>query len=207
MKKVVLTAVLTAAMIVPAFGASSNIVQSISAMQGTRAAFVQKFTPRGFHKEQVEKGVVVFGESPRMRWTYLGADQKLQKVFVFDGKTSWFFVPEDRQVTVNTLTEQQKSDLPFLLLGDANALNKSYNVKESRRGDILTSQLSSRIPSTTIREITVTSSLKDRLVRTLSYVDRQGNRTTFEFSGFGKAAPAAMDFTFTPPAGVEIVRN
>ncbi|MEO8216553.1 MAG: outer membrane lipoprotein chaperone LolA [Acidobacteriota bacterium] len=204
--KTIFAVAVSLALAAPAFPAA-NVEQSIAAMQGTQASFVQKFVPRGFHKEQIEKGVVVFGASPKMRWTYLGPDQKLQKLFVFDGKTSWFFVPEDRQVTVNTLDEAQKRDLPFLLLADSDTLTRSYNVKESRKGDILTSQLASRVPTATFREITVTTSLKDRRVRTLSYTDRQGNRTTFEFGAFGKAAPGAMDFSFSPPPGVEVVKN
>ena len=37
------------------------------------------------------------------------------------------------------------------------------------------------------------------------YTDREGNRTSFDFSGYHKRAATADLFTFTAPAGVQVV--
>jgi outer membrane lipoprotein carrier protein len=147
---------------------------------------------------------VIFGASPKMRWAYAKPEAK---TFVFDGATSWFYVPSDRQVSVNRLSEKDRQGLPFLLLADASALSKNYVVKESRRGDVVTTNLTSRDPASMIRQITVTTSARARTVSKLEYSDRQGNKTEFTFSGYQKVASSPEQFTFVAPAGVQVVRN
>jgi outer membrane lipoprotein carrier protein len=183
--------------------AQSGISRAIAAMSGQQATFVQKFTPRGFKNEQVESGVVIFGPSPKMRWTYSKPEQK---VFVFDGTTSWFYVPSDRQVTVNQLTDEERRALPFLLLADGRAVDGSYTVKESSRGGSTTTRLTARETGAMVREIVVTTS-RDNRVTSLQYTDRQGNRTVFEFSNFARAPASEAQFTFQAPAGVQVLRQ
>ena len=86
---------------------------------------------KGFKNTQVESGSVVFGTLPAMRWSYSKPEQK---VFVFDGSNSWFYVPADKQVTVARIDDAKKHELPFLLLGDAAARGKFFSVKEQKRG-------------------------------------------------------------------------
>lgn len=182
----------------------TTVSKAITAMSGTQADFVQKFTPRGFKNAQTESGSVIFGPSPRMRWTYSKPENK---TFVFDGTTSWFYVPSDRQVTVNQLTEKQRAELPFLLLADSRALAANYNVRENRKGESTITSLTSKDSGSMIRQITVTTSVRDHMVRSLEYSDRQGNRTVFTFSGFRRIASNPAQFTFVAPTGVQVVRN
>ncbi len=205
--KTKLSAVVAALVIsAPLLGAPATLTvsQAIEAMSGTRANFVQRFTPRGFKNAQVESGTVIFGASPKMRWAYAKPEAK---TFVFDGATSWFYVPSDRQVSVNKLSEKDRQGLPFLLLSDAQAVAKNYVVKESRRGDVVTTNLTSRDPASMIRQITVTTSARARTVSKLEYSDRQGNKTEFTFSGYQKVPSSPEQFTFVAPAGVQVVRN
>ena len=206
MKKI-LTALLFTGLLTTGVASAQNgtaVARAIGAMSGTQADFVQKFTPRGFKNAQVESGAVVFGPSPQMRWTYAKPEKK---TFVFNGTTSWFYVPSDRQVTVNQLTEKDRAELPFLLLADSRSLAANYNVKESRKGDTVTTSLTSKSSGSMIRQISVTTSARDHMVRSLEYADRQGNRTVFQFSGFRKVASDPAQFTFVAPAGVQVVRN
>ena len=80
-------------------------------------------------------------------------------------------------------------------------------MKESRKGDTVTTSLTSKSSGSMIRQISVTTSARDHMVRSLEYADRQGNRTVFQFSGFRKAATDPAQFTFVAPAGVQVVRN
>src|SRR5438552_8407508 len=95
--------------------ATAEIDRAAAAMAGTQAQFTQRFTPKGFKNSQVESGSVIFGTLPMMRWSYARPEEK---IFVFNGETSWFYVPADRQVTVSNLDEQKRSELPFLVIGD-----------------------------------------------------------------------------------------
>ncbi len=177
---------------------ASEIDKAAAAMAGTEASFTQRFTPKGFTRSQVENGTVVFGPLPMMRWTYAKPEEK---VFVFDGTNSWFYVAADKQVTVAQIDDRRRSELPFLLIGDAAARTRLFDVKES--GNRITLQPKSA--SGAIRSVALTIAPATHLIQQLEYSDREGNRTVFEFSGFQRRATPADLFRFTAPAGVQIV--
>ena len=173
------------------------------AVKGTEASFTHSFTPRGFKKAQVESGTVTFGALPMMRWSYSAPEQKL---FVFDGTRSWFYVPGEKQVTVADLDEQKRQELPFLFLGDAAGREKHFSVKEQRRGKIVVTTLQPKAKAAAIKSVTVTSNAATNVIESVSYVDREGNSTAFAFSGYHPARTTADTFRFAPPAGVQVVR-
>ena len=175
--------------------------RSADAMAGMEASFTHSFTARGFRNTQVEKGSVVFGTLPAMRWTYTSPEQKL---FVFDGSSSWFYVPADKQVTVGRVTEERKRELPFLLLGDPAARDRHFAVKEQKRGNTIVTTLQPRNPNATVKNVSVTIAPSAHLIQRIEYTDRDGNRTAFDFSGYHRRAAAAGTFTFAPPAGVQV---
>ena len=179
------------------------IDRAATAVKGTEASFTHSFTPRGFKKAQVESGTVTFGSLPMMRWSYKAPEQKL---FVFDGARSWFYVPSEKQVMVADLDEQRRQELPFLFLGDPAGRAKHFTVKEQRRGKIVVTTLQPRSKAAVIKSVTVTSNAATNVIESVSYVDREGNSTAFAFSGYHPARTTAETFRFAPPAGVQVVR-
>ncbi len=177
--------------------------RAAAAMSGMEASFTHRFTAKGFKNTQVESGSVVFGTLPAMRWSYSKPEQKL---FVFDGANSWFYVPADKQVTVARIDDAKKHELPFLLLGDATARGRFFNVKEQKRGNTVVTTLSSRNPSALVKNVTVTIIPSTHLIQRIEYADRAGNRTSFDFSGYHRRAASADTFKFAPPAGVQVIR-
>jgi len=180
----------------------SEIDRAAAAMAGTEASFTQRFTPKGFTKSQVESGSVIFGSLPMMRWTYAKPEEK---VFVFDGTNSWFYVAADKQVTVAAIDDRRRSELPFLLIGDPAARQRLFVVSESNRGGSVVVSLQPRTASGAIRSVTLTIAPNTHLIQQLEYSDREGNRTLFDFSGYQRHAVSADLFHFTPPAGVQVV--
>lgn len=181
-----------------AFAAPSELDRAASALPGNEASFTQSFTPKGFKNPQVESGTVVFGTLPMMRFAYTRPDEK---VFVFDGQKSWFYVPAERQVTVARIDEAKKRELPFLLIGDPAARDRAFVVRE--KSGVVT--LQPRDKGAMIRLATLTADPATHLIRSIEYTDREGNRTRFEFSGYHRAAAGPATFQFTPPAGVQVV--
>jgi outer membrane lipoprotein carrier protein len=177
--------------------------RAATAMSGMEASFTHRFTAKGFKTSQVESGSVVFGTLPAMRWSYSKPEQKL---FVFDGSNSWFYVPGDKQVTVARIDDSKKRELPFLLLGDAAARSRYFNVKEQKRGNTVVTTLQSRNPSAMVKSVTVTIAPSTHLIQRIEYADREGNRTSFDFSGYHRRAASADTFKFAPPAGVQVIR-
>jgi chaperone LolA len=179
-------------------------LQTVSAnLSAHSASFTQTFTASGFHSSQKEQGAVVFGSLPRMRWEYVGPEQKL---FVFDGTTSWFFIPSEKQVTVHSVSPEERASLPFVLLSDRPRLTETYTVSVRRSGIGKTILLKARRPDALIPVITLTVGRDQRLAR-LDYTDRSGNRTVFDFSAWKISDAAPESFMFDPPEGVQVVRN
>lgn len=203
MKRIIALAVFLAA--TGGFAATGDAIrQSLRSLDGTEAQFTQKFTPKGFRQAQVEAGSVLFGTAPRMRWSYRSPEEK---VFVFNGSTSWFYVPGEKQVTVNHLSNEERAALPFFVLADARAANKDYAVSERSTRDGFVTTFKGKTPRVAVPEIVVTTGAADHLLKKIEYADRQGNRTVFEFTGFKKAPTQASSFDFTAPAGVQIIEN
>jgi outer membrane lipoprotein carrier protein len=185
-----------------AFAAPLEIDRAAAAMAGQEASFTHRFTPRGFKTSQTESGTVTFGPPPQMRWSYTKPEQKL---FVFDGTKSWFYVPADKQVTVGTITDQRKRELPFLLLGDPAARDKHFVVKEKKSGGAIVTTFQPRDAKALMKSVAVTVNPKTHLIQRIEYADRDGNRTSFDFSGYHPQRATAETFRFTPPAGVQTI--
>lgn len=182
-----------------AAGEAAGVTALLRGCEGSSARFVQRFLPKGFKKEKVEKGSVVFGTLPAMRWAYAEPEAK---EFVFDGTTSWLWVPADRQVTVHELTQDERAALPFFALSEPSRIEKQFTMTRSGR----TTTLKARDRGAMLAEISVEASADGRLAK-LRYVDSQGNATTFEFTGFVPSPAGSETFTFVPPPGADVVRN
>lgn len=183
--------------------AAAELDLAAAAMSGMEASFTHRFTAKGFKNSQVEHGTVAFGPLPRMKWSYTSPERKL---FVFDGTTSWFYVPGDRQVTTGRVTDARKREIPFLLIGDPAARQKHFEVREVKRGRSVVTTLKPRDGASIVRSVDVTTSASTHRIERIEYVDRDGNRTSFELSGYKARTLAADAFRFTPPAGVEVIR-
>lgn len=177
--------------------------RAATAMSGMEASFTHRFTAKGFKNSQVESGTVVFGSLPAMRWSYSKPEQKL---FVFDGTSSWFYVPADKQVTLGRVTDARKRELPFLLLGDPAARDKHFIVKQQNRGGNVVTTLQPRDRNALMKNVVVTIAPSTHLIQRIEYTDRDGNRTSFDFSGYHRRAVTPDTFKFAPPAGVQVVR-
>jgi outer membrane lipoprotein carrier protein len=198
---ITLAAVVVAALQLQA--APTALDNAAKAMSGMEASFTHRFTAKGFKTSQVENGSVVFGELPRMRWSYTSPEKKL---FVFDGATSWFYVPADKQVTQGRITDARKRELPFLLLGDPAARDRAFIVKQQNRGKSVITTLQPRDKNAIVRTVTVTIAPSTNLIQRIEYTDRDGNQTSFDFSGYHKRAASADTFKFAPPAGVQVIQ-
>lgn len=187
----------------PALGAPIELDRAAAAMSGMEASFTHRFTAKGFKTSQVENGSVVFGQLPKMRWSYNSPEKK---IFVFDGTSSWFYVPADRQVTLGRVSDARKRELPFLLLGDPAARNKYFVLKQQNRNGKVVTTLNPRDSKAVVRAVSVTINPSTHLISRIEYTDREGNRTSFDFSGYHRRAASAETFRFDPPAGVQVVR-
>ena len=183
---------------------ASELDRAVAALPGSQAQFSQRFTPRGFKTSQTESGNVIFGTLPLMRWSYTRPEEKL---FVFDGTRSWFYVPAEKQATVTALDESKRSALPFLVLGDPAGRERNFLIKESRRGRSVITTLQPRASGATIRNIAVSTDSATHQLQRVEYTDRDGNQTAFDFAAFQRVNAPAETFRFSAPAGVHVVQQ
>lgn len=204
MTRSLVTAVCLSVALASSARAASEVENALRTSAGMQADFVHRFTAHGFKTQQVERGSVSFGAAPRMRWEYSKPERK---TFVFDGSTSWLYSPAERQVTVTRLGEKQKREIPFVILSDPAQLQRFFTIRERQKGGLTISEFKPRDRYAAVREITATIDRAKHQIKSLSYLDRQGNRTVFEFSNYRKAPPSALAFRFTPPPGVDVIES
>ncbi len=77
-----------------------------------QAVFLERFS-EGQKQSRVESGTVYFRRPGQMRWEY---DSPETKLFLVDGKTTWFYVPYDHTVTKSPVKESSDWRTPFSLL-------------------------------------------------------------------------------------------
>jgi outer membrane lipoprotein-sorting protein len=170
------------------------------------ASFVQIYTPSGFATARRESGTVSIQAPQRVRFDYLAPEKK---TFTYDAGEGRFFSPEDKQLTVRRLSEDEKARLPVVFLNRPEDLGRQYeiSVDPGEAGGPTRLLLTPRIARPDLAWLRLAIE-RDGGVRELSYQDAAGNKTEFRFERWqrGNARPAA-DFRITGPPGTRIVEN
>jgi outer membrane lipoprotein carrier protein len=167
------------------------------------SSFVQTYTPAGFAGARRESGTVWIQAPQRLRFDYTSPEKK---TFTYDSGEGRFYSPEDRQLTVKTLSPEERARLPIVFLTDPEELSREYAVAAESAGagaDRLLLTPRAARPELAWLRLTIDT---DGSVRGLAYEDEAGNRTEFTFEGWRteKARPAA-DFRVSGPKGTRVV--
>jgi outer membrane lipoprotein carrier protein len=85
-----------------------------------KAIFLERYN-EGRLTARVESGTAYFSSPGRMRWEYESPEEKL---FLTDGKTTWFYVPADHTVSRMSMKESSDWRTPLALLTGKANLNK-----------------------------------------------------------------------------------
>lgn len=170
------------------------------------ARFVQIYTPSGFATARRESGTVAIQAPQRVRFDYTAPEKK---VFTYDAGEGRFFAPEDKQLTVRRLSEDEKARLPIIFLTRPEDLGRQYeiSVDPGDSGGATRLLLTPRVARAELAWLRLAID-RDGTVRELAYQDAAGNKTEFRFESWqrGKVRPAA-DFRITGPPGTRIVEN
>jgi outer membrane lipoprotein carrier protein len=185
-----------------------SVVRRIEERHGRTADLVARFTQSYrsgmLGREIVERGVLSIKRPGRMRWEYKDPESKL---FVSDGKTFYFYVPEDRQVVVSE-QDAERSLAARLLSGRGGLLDEfDASLEEPLEEGVLRVKLVPRREQPDVAQAFVDAEPTGR-IRSILLVDVQGNRTRFRFEGVREntGLPEKL-FRFEVPAGVEVIRG
>jgi len=168
------------------------------------ARFVQSYRSGLLGREIVERGVVSIKRPGRMRWEYKDPEEKL---FISDGESFYFYVPEDRQVIIQP-QDEQRSLAARLLFGQGGLLDEfEATMDEPWDEGVLRVRLTPREESADLERAFVDLEPNGR-VRSILLEDLQGNRTQFRFEDLREntGLPDRL-FRFEIPSDVEVIRG
>jgi outer membrane lipoprotein carrier protein len=170
---------------------------------------------RGSGIERTESGTLWLAKGGlkkpgKMRWEYRSPKAKL---FVSDGKATWFYVPEDRQArrTDARKLEDIRSPLAFLLgksklEKELQGLSLAPDVAPLSPGNVVLRGVPVAL-SDRISEIVLEVTPEHRILRIIIQ-EVDGSATEYRFTDQRENEPIpAAQFAFAPPPGTEVVEG
>lgn len=183
-------------------GLAARIDHHYDSLGSLEVNFTQQYDGMGMNRR--EAGVLLLKKPGRMRWTYSNPAGKL---FVLDGHYGYFYSPGD--TTAQRVPVKELDDLrsPLrLLLGHTKLEKELTGLAIASEGDgrcTLTGIPRGLEKRVSAFNITATV---DGVIKQMEIDETDGIRNTFVFSDERPNAGAReSDFSFTPPAGVQVV--
>ena len=167
-----------------------------------KARFVHTLEAPALNQSEREEGTLTLTRGGKMRWDYSIPRGKLAWA---DGKKSYLYLPEDRQVLVQPL----EGSLPVRLLMGTADLEKECRCKGAARlaGEM---DLSLEMVDSTagIRDLAVKVEDRRSVVTFLAYKDPLGNQIALTFSDIEVDAPVPdSTFKIPIPKGARVIEN
>jgi len=179
-----------------------SVEEALNGLRGLVASFTQTLESAGLPHPEVEKGTMYLLRPGRMRWEY---DVPRGKVAVADGRQSWVYLPEERQVLVAPL-DSEGGRSGIALLHQRIDIVGSFEISWGGGGDhgprpLL---LKPRAPRPEYDHLLLVPG-PDHLVKTLVVFEPLGSRITYRFDRLRRVETLDDDlFRFVPPAGIDV---
>jgi outer membrane lipoprotein carrier protein len=169
-----------------------------------RAAFTQTVTSPDGAKKKTSSGSFEFARPNRFRFAYA---KPYEQVIVGDGTQVWLYDVDLQQASVRAM-DQALGATPAALLAGA-GLDKDFELKAQPSADGLDwVQAAPRIKNESIGFQSLRVGFKGKTLAAIELVDSFGQRSVLAFSDVAlNVATAADTFRFTPPKGVEVLKQ
>ena len=196
----------------PAAADIKSIASAVDAhynhLRTLEAQFTQVY--RGSGMDRTESGTLWLKKPGKMRWEYRSPREKL---FVSDGKTVWFYVPEDRQARKSSAQKLEDMRSPLaLLLGktrlekELHGLSIASDIEPAQAGDTMLRGIPAGMTDR-VSEVVLEITPQDRIARiVMQGVDGATTEYRFEDQKEDVAIGDAR-FGFKPPPGIEVVEG
>jgi outer membrane lipoprotein carrier protein len=205
MKSFVKTSVVTSLLLVVAFGARADAVDSLREfsrdVKSARATFTQVVTAPDGKKQKTSSGTFELARPDRFRFAYV---KPYAQLIVSDGQKLWIHDAELNQVTTRS-AEQALGATPAALLAGS-ALDKDFELAALPDADGLAwVQAKPRAAAdSTYRSIKI--GFRAKQLAAVEILDSFGQRSRLDFSDLTTNTPVAPErFRFTPPAGADVI--
>jgi chaperone LolA len=203
MRKAIALLLTLASSHVLAAGSIEKLQTFVAQTQSSRAQFTQQVLDKNGKLQQSASGTLVFARPGRFRWEY---QKPYAQTIVGDGEKLWVYDKELAQVTVKRL-EGALGSSPAALLAGSNDIEEYYNLnaKGVSRG---LDWLEAYPKETESMFQKVRMGFKGSALDTMELYDQLGQITVIRFSRIERNPKLPADsFTFTPPAGVDVIED
>jgi outer membrane lipoprotein carrier protein len=175
-----------------------------------QARFQQESRVKAMQQTDSAAGWMYFQKPSRMRWQYeIPAEQK--KEVVSDGRLVWMYMPQDAVVMVYKIDQVLRSDLVMRFFSGIGQFQKDFSISWNRppkEGEALVIDLFPKKEQPELKRLTLTINPKTYLLDRLEFANALGEETRFTFSQMKLDIKLAANFfSFTPPPGVQVVRE
>jgi outer membrane lipoprotein carrier protein len=156
-------------------------------------------------KTTTERGTLQVKKPGRMRWEYLEPEHKL---FVSDGGKIYSYIPADKQVIISPMPADDQATTAVLFLVGKGNLTRDFDASYDQGGapDTWALKLTPKQPQRDYDWLILVVDRESLRIRTLVAVEREGGRSTFEFTNYRENTGLADKiFAFRIPRGVDVV--
>ena len=191
----------------PAPEVAAALQKKYDSIRDFTADFVQESEGGLLRKKQVERGVVQIKKPGKMRWDYKSPETK---VFVSDGRRIYLHVPADNQVIVSAVPAEDQATTAVLFLVGKGNLTRDFTVTyaEAPTPDTYALRLQPKAAQTDYDWLQVVVDRKTLQIRSLTAADREGSRSTFQFTNFKENVGLTdKTFAFKIPRGADVTTN
>lgn len=179
-----------------------RVEEALNGVRGLIASFTQTVESPGLPRPQIEKGTVYLLRPGRMRFQY---DLPKGKLAIADGRKTYLYLPEERQVLIAPLDPRSPASGVSILMQRIDLVSTftvSWGPGPERGPRPL--MLSPRAPQPEYEYLLLTTG-PDRLVRSLTIVEPLGSRVTYRLERVRQVDTLDDElFEFSPPAGIEV---
>jgi outer membrane lipoprotein carrier protein len=174
------------------------------------ADFLHVYRGGLLRKEAAERGRLFVKKPGRMRWEYTSPETKL---FVSDGVKMYSYIPQDKQVLVQSIPQDSQASMPTMFLSGRGNLTRDFTPSiaqpsEGARAGTLALKLVPRSAQPDYDWLILEVAPQTLELRGLVTADAQGGQSSFSFTNL-KENPGLADklFAFTIPRGVDVVTD
>ena len=212
-----LTALLLSAAVTPADPIENDLAAALEGLQkkysqvrDLRMEFIQSYkSPR--RPTKTETGTLVLKRPGMMRWEY---KTPVEKLFVSNGKTVFFYLPEEKQLQKTKVKESRDQRIPFLFLLGKGNLKRDFSKVEwasDQKPFFQGNHVILAYPKKGIDEfarILMEFSPQTFQLQRVGVFDVDGTVTEFVFTNIQQdLGAAAAIFDFKAPPGTEVIES
>lgn len=180
-----------------------ELSEGYRSFKSIRAHFRHSLVAPALKQEEVEEGTLVLERGGKMRWEYTTPPGKLA---VSDGRTSYLYLPSDKQVYIQPLDQWESPLAMRLLSGQVKPDEEVRCLDAQKAGEETSLRLELVAPDSGVKDLEVVFAPALGAVTAVRFRDPLGNSVSFQLSQVETGGTFPDDFfTFQVPQGVKVL--